>query len=382
MILYSLFGVLIMSINVFGRLFDSVKDPRQAAKVSYQLYDMLFLTICGVITGCEGWQDIEDFGNARLPWLKSLGLFEDGIPAHDTIARLISRIEPEQLQKSFIKWMRQVNTLTQGEVVAIDGKTLRSSYNRDDRKSAIHMVSAFATANGVVMGQVKTGEKSNEITAIPELLKMLDIKGCLITIDAMGCQKNIAKTIINKNADYLLAVKGNQEALYSAVKAAFGGVTSSGAAKIEQGHGRTEAREYHVSDATQLVERFPQWTGLKTIGMAINYQHDGKTESLHYRYYISSADLSTVEFGKAVRSHWDIESKLHWVLDTAMREDNCQIYRENGAENLARLRHIGKNMIKADKSRKASVRRKQRMTTMDASYLETVFLAGCNSLTE
>ena len=380
MILYSLFGRSVMSIDVFGRIFDSVADPRQLSKVSYKLYDMLFLTICGVVTGCEGWQDIEDFGHSRRGWLQSLGLFQQGIPAHDTIARLISRIEPTQLQKSFIKWMRQVNTLTNGEVVAIDGKTLRSSYNRNDRKSAIHMVSAFATANGVVMGQMKTDMKSNEITAIPELLKLLEIKGCLITIDAMGCQKNIARTILSKEADYLLAVKGNQETLYQAVEDAFRTIKPKAQIHIERGHGRIEAREYYVLNADKLSESFSEWTGLKTIGMAINYQHDGKKESIAYRYYISSAPLSSETFGRAVRSHWDIESKPHWVLDTAMKEDACQIYREHGAENLARLRHIGKNMIKADKSRKASVRRKQRMCTMDVRYLETVFLAGCNAL--
>ncbi len=368
-----------MSIDVFAEHFSDVTDPRQSAKVTYPLYDVLFLSVCGVITGCEGWEDIEDFGHARLNWLQGLGLFQDGLPVHDTIARIISSIEPEQLQSSFISWMQKVHSLTGGEVVAIDGKTLRSSYNREDRQSAIHMVSAFATANGVVMGQIKTDSKSNEITAIPELLNLLDIKGCLITIDAMGCQKAIANTIVNKGADYLLAVKGNQKKLYDAIKLAFSGIDTE-SFNIEKGHGRIEAREYHVLDASELAETFPQWTGLKSIGMAVRYQHDDEKPSLEYRYYISSATLSTDQFAKAVRSHWGIEASLHWVLDTAMKEDDCQIFRGNGAENLARLRHIAKNMIKADKSRKASVRRKQRMALMEESYLEALFLAGCNTL--
>lgn len=368
-----------MSIDVFAEHFSEVTDPRQSAKVTYPLYDVLFLSICGVITGCEGWEDIEDFGRARLHWFQGLGLFKEGLPVHDTIARIISSIDPKQLQSSFISWMQKVHTVTDGEVVAIDGKTLRSSYNREDRQSAIHMVSAFATANGVVMGQIKTETKSNEITAIPELLKLLDIKGCLITIDAMGCQKGIASTIVNKGADYLLAVKGNQRKLYDALKLAFRGIDSE-SLQIETGHGRIEAREYHVLDASELADAFPQWTGLKSIGMAIRYQHDIEKPSLEYRYYISSADLSAEELGKAVRGHWGIEASLHWVLDTAMKEDDCQIFRGNGAENLARLRHIAKNMIKADKSRKASVRRKQRMALMEESYLETVFLAGCNEM--
>ncbi len=365
-----------MSTNVFGRIFDNVNDPRQASKVVYKLYDLLFLTICAVISGCEGWEDIRDFGEARLPWLTSLGLFKDGLPVDDTIARLISRIDPEQLQKSFIKWMRQANTLTCGEVVAIDGKTLRNSFNRDDKQSAIHMVSAFATANGVVMGQIKTEQKSNEITAIPKLLKLLDIRGCLITIDAMGCQKDIANSIIKQKADYLLAVKSNQAHLYQAVVTAFRDTKLATDTQIEKGHGRIEVREYYVLEAADIALAFPQWKGLRTIGMAINYTNDGKTESINYRYYISSAELTQAQFGKAVRGHWGIESTLHWVLDTAMKEDACQIYRENGAENLARLRHIARNIIKADKSRKASVRRKQRMAAMKPSYLEAIFFNG------
>lgn len=192
----------------------------------------------------------------------------------------------------------------------------------------------------------------------------------------MGCQKDIADTIINKGADYLLALKTNQELLHRAVVSAFREAKLTSDAQIEKGHGRIEAREYYVLDAKDIASAFPQWKGLRTIGMAINYINDGETESVHYRYYISSAKLTQEQFGKAVRGHWGIESKLHWVLDTAMKEDNCQIYRDNGAENLARLRHIARNIIRADKSRKASVRRKQRMAAMDPGYLENIFLNG------
>ncbi|WP_299022907.1 ISAs1 family transposase, partial [uncultured Photobacterium sp.] len=227
-----------------------------------------------------------------------------------------------------------------GEVIAIDGKTLRGSYNRDDRRSTIHMVSAFATANGVVMGQVKTAEKSNEITAIPELLELLDLKGCLVvTIDAMGCQKEIAQAIVNKDADYLLALKANQKNLHLAVCDTLKEATSlpdQENAVIEKGHGRFEIREYHVMNAETVSCQFPDWPELKTIGVAISYRATkGGKESIQFRYYISSADLSSEKFANAVRSHWGIENKLHWVLDTAMNEDGCQIYRGNAAENLA-----------------------------------------------
>ena len=369
-----------MTIDVFAQHFADVKDPRQTAKISYPLYDVLFLSICAIITGCEGWEDIEDFGKARLGWLQRLGLFKEGLPVHDTIARIISKIDPSALQSSFIRWMQEVVKLGEGEIVAVDGKRLRSSYARHDRQSAIHMVSAFATANGVVMGQIKTDAKSNEITAIPDLLNLLDIKGCLITIDAMGCQHKITKTIVDKEADYLIAVKGNQKRLYESIKAAFAVVNQATELHMEKGHGRVEAREYHVLGAGDIAEAYPDWANLTSIGMAINYQNDGKKASLEYRYYISSAHLTIEQFGKAARGHWGIENKLHWVLDTAMREDNCQIYRGDGAENIARLRHIGVNMIKVDTSRKASVRRKQRMAAMDTDYLEAIFLAGCNSI--
>lgn len=202
-----------MTIDVFAEHFADVKDPRQTAKISYPLYDILLLAICSVITGCEGWEDIEDFGKTRLSWLKGLGLFKEGLPVHDTIARIISKIDPGALQSSFIRWMQEVIKLSEGEVVAVDGKRLRSSYNRQDRQSAIHMVSVFASANGVVFGQTETDAKSNEITAIPDLLNLLEIKGCLITNDAMGYQQKITQTIVYKRANYLIAVKGNQQRL-------------------------------------------------------------------------------------------------------------------------------------------------------------------------
>jgi predicted transposase YbfD/YdcC len=261
----------------------------------------LFLSIYATISACKGWEDIEDFGKARLTWLQGLGLFKEGLPVHDTIARLISRIEPSALQATFIRWM----------------------------------ASAFATANGVVIGQTKTDAKSNEITAIPDLLNLLDIKGCLITIDAMGCQHKITQTIIDKGADYLIADKGNQQRLYDSIKQAFACANKTTTLHMEKGHGRIEAREYHVLDGGDIAKVFPGWAGLKCIGMAINYPHNCQKESLAYRYYISSALLTPEQFGKAARGHWGIVSKLHWVLDTAMREDKCQIYRGDGAENIA-----------------------------------------------
>jgi predicted transposase YbfD/YdcC len=377
-----------MSIDAFSKHFEEVQDPRQAAKITYHLFDVLFLTVCAVIAGASGWEDIEDFGQAHLHWLQNKGLFPNGLPVHDTIARIVSRLDPAQFRRCFIHWAQSVSARTSGELIAIDGKTLRHSYDRASRKSAIHMVSAFATANGVVMGQLKTEAKSNEITAIPALLHLLDIKGCLVSIDAMGCQKEIAKTIVQQGGDYLLAVKGNQENLFRAVRQAFASITAANSdpeqVRTEAGHGRYEAREYHVLPADSLAEPFSEWAGLKSIGIAIGYLFEKqiKKQSLEYRYYISSADLETTRFAAGVRGHWGIENSLHWVLDVSMKEDACPIYRNDAAEILATMRHIALNMLRAETTKKASIRRKQRIASMDIDYLDKVLVAGLSAVAE
>ncbi|MBM7456877.1 putative transposase YbfD/YdcC [Oceanisphaera litoralis] len=262
-----------MSLDAFSESFGVLKDPRQTAKITYPLFDILFLTVCAIIASAEGWEDIEDFGEAHLDWFQDKGLFPNGLPVHDTIARIISALDPAEFQQCFIHWAQSVNERTGSKLIAIDGKTLRGSYNREDRRSAIHMVSAFAVDNKVVMGQLKTEEKSNEIKAIPALLSLLDINGCLVSIDAMGCQTRIAEAIINQGGDYLLAVKDNQERLQRAVQRELRPVHSAGTnpdnVTIEQGHGRIEAREYHVLPADALLDDFPEWTGIKTLGVAI-----------------------------------------------------------------------------------------------------------------
>lgn len=373
-----------MSIDAFSQFFSVIQDPRQSAKISYPLFDILFLTLCATIAGMDGWEDIEDFGVAHRDWLQEKGLFLQGIPVHDTIARVVSSIEPEQFQDCFLKWMQAAHTHSNGDLIAIDGKVLRSSYNREDRQSTLHMVSAFATANGVVMGQVKTQDKSNEITAIPALIKLLDIKGCLVSIDAMGCQTGIAKQIVQQGGDYLLAVKGNQKSLEKAVQKALAPlIPKSPVCEIERRHGRIEAREYYVMPAQELAINFPDWQGLETLGVALGYRIDSKgKESLEQRYYISSAVLTPDRFADAVRGHWEIENRLHWVLDVTMSEDACQIYRGNAAELLAGTRHIALNMLRLETTKKASIRRKQKIASMNVAYLEQVILAGVKGLSK
>jgi predicted transposase YbfD/YdcC len=374
-----------MQLDAFSEFFSDLHDPRQSAKISYPLFDILFLTVCAVIGGCEGWEDIEDFGQAHSRWFQDKGLFPNGLPVHDTIARVVSSLVPEQFQACFLKWMHAVNSRAKGELIAIDGKALRSSYNRNDRQSTIHMVSAFASANGMVLGQVKTDAKSNEITAIPELLALLDMTGCLISIDAMGCQTEIAAQIVDQGGDYLLAVKGNQETLHRAVREAMAPLAREGSHKatIEQSRGRTELREYHVMSAGDMVKQFPTWKGLNTLGVAIGYRRDSKgNESLEYRYYISSAALTEELFAKAVRGHWGIENQLHWVLDVTMKEDACPIYRGEAAQILATVRHMALNMLRAEKGKSASIRRKQKIASMNSDYLEQVILAGITAVGE
>lgn len=376
-----------MYLDEFAKHFGAIDDPRQAAKVSHPLFDMMFLTMCAVIAGAEGWADIQEYAEGHLDWFQDNNILLNGVPVDDTIAKTISRIKPEQFRACFIKWMSAINKMSQGELVAIDGKVLRGSYNPDDRQSTIHMVNAYATANKVVIGQLKTETKSNEITAIPELVKLLDIKGCLVSIDAMGCQTKIAKEIVENGGDYLLAVKGNQQSLANSVEKALSETVNSkfepAQLKVEKAHGRIEARQYFVLDAKSVAQAHPEWKNLKSIGIAIGFrQVKGCKPSLDYRYYISSAELTELteqRFGEAVRGHWLIENSLHWVLDATMNEDSCQIYRDNSAENLACVRQIALNMLRAE-STKLSLRLKQKRAWMKTSFLEGVLVAGFNKL--
>jgi predicted transposase YbfD/YdcC len=369
----------------FTQFFSELDDPRQAGKIAYPFFDVVFLTVCAAIGGAQGWEDIELFGEAHLEWLQRNGLFSNGLPVHDTIARIISRIQPEQFQNVFVRWMQATSERTDGELIAIDGKTLRSSYDRNSRQSTIHMVSAFAAQNRLVLGQVKTDAKSNEITAIPELLALLDIKGCLVSIDAMGCQTEIASAIVKGGGNYLLAVKGNQPTLHNAVRAALAESTqrplSEETLSIEKMHGRIDGREYHVLPAGALAEQFPEWKALKSIGVAISYRIENMEKfSMEYRYYISSAELTPEQFASAVRGHWAIENSLHWVLDVVMNEDACQIYRGDAPQILACARHMAQNMLRAETSRKASLRKKQQFAGMSSPYLEKVLDAGLAQL--
>jgi len=372
-----------MNIDTIKEHFSIIRDERQSAKVDYPLFDILFGSICAVIAGGQGWTDIREYVLGHHEWFLKHNLFENGVPVDDTFARLIASIDPAEFRDCFLAWMKAVHKLTSGEVIAIDGKTLRGSYDRDDRQSAIHMVSAYASANQLVLGQLKTENKSNEITAIPALIKMLDLRGAIVTIDAMACQTKIAGVITSKGGDYLLAVKGNQGKLAAAVQAAFApyrrAPVDEATCQIEKQKGRVQARTCHVLNASELEGDFSAWSSLTSIVMVENYRATkGKEPELEYRYYISSAELTPEQAGNAIRAHWGIES-MHWILDVSMREDACQIYRENAAENLAGLRHMSLNMLRAEPT-KISVPMKQKRCMMNPAFLEQVLLAGFASM--
>ena len=355
-----------------------IRDPRQPRKVHHNLVDVLFLAITAVISGCEGWEEIEDFGNDKLDWLKKYLPFSGGIPTNDTISRIFQLIDPNEFQKCFARWMKSCCEMTHGDVIAIDGKTLKGSFKKQNKTDTIHMVSAFAAANSVVLGQVKTSEKSNEITAIPKLLDLLDIRGCLVTIDAMGCQTKIAKKIVDKGGDYLLPVKGNQKKLQSALDGIFSihrleDKETEAYSTSEKGHGREEVRHCMVANASEIGDLVFEWAGLKTLGYVVSFRTEkGKETTAAVKFYISSADLDAKALLNASRAHWSVENNLHWQLDVSMNEDACRIRQRNSTENLATVRHTSLNLLKSEKSFEGGIKRKHKQANRSDSYREQV----------
>ena len=358
--------------------FSDLKDPRVDRTKLHKLIDIITITICAVTSGADTWEDIELYGSTKYRWLKKFLELPNGIPSHDTFARVFARLEPEQLQQCFLKWIQSISQITFGEIVAIDGKTLRHSYDKSKSKPAIHMVSAWATANRLVLGQVKVDEKSNEITAIPKLLKVLSLKGCIVTIDAMGCQKEIVKQIVAQDADYVITLKKNQGNLYSRVENLFTKYSSSRFSctqtdyyQSESDHGRENRRYYQM--LTNLPEELDpegDWTKLNSIGLVdyLREEKDGKT-SFERRYYISSLTNNAELLAKAIRKHWGIENQLHWVLDVQFNEDDSRIRKDNAPENLAIIRQIALNLLKQEKTAKNGVKNKRKRAGWDNDYL-------------
>jgi len=370
-----------ISVSTIAKHFGKLEDPRVDRTKLHLLSDILTIAICAVICDADGWVDVENYGISKHAWLATFLPLPNGIPSHDTFGRVFARIDPQHFQACFIRWMRDIYRVTTGEVVPIDGKTLRHSFDTQLGLSPIHMVSAWATSNRLVLGQLKVDDKSNEITAIPELLKTLDIAGCIVTIDAIGCQKSIARQIIEQFGDYVLALKANQEMLYADVRTLLDDLIATGDAALEyyqtseENHGRIERRRYWTTSRLDTLRTRESWHKLQTIGAVEAERSMNGETTIERRYYILSLPSNAKTFGNAVRSHWEIENMVHWVLDIAFREDECRIRRGHGPENFAVLRHIALNLLRQETTFKGSIKSKRHRAGWNDSYLKKVLNA-------
>jgi predicted transposase YbfD/YdcC len=362
--------------------FSVLEDPRRYNR-RHKLLDIVVIAICAAICGAEGWEDIELFGETKEEWLRRFLELPHGAPSDDTYRRVFAALDATEFQSCFMDWIEAVEELTEGQVIAVDGKTLRRSHDRSKGKKALQMVSAWASANGLVLGQRKVDGESNEITAVPELLDALEIAGCTVTLDAIHCQTETVETIVDKGADYVLPVKENQPRLLEALQGLFDDpgemhwVECDYHRTEDRGHGRVEVREcWSTSDPEYLnyIGTLAEWQGLQSIAMIQAERQLGDQTTVSRRYFISSLNGDAERLLKAVREHWGIENKVHWVLDVAFREDDCRIRKGHGAENFAVLRHIALNLLRREISAKRSIKGKRMKAALDEKYLLKVLV--------
>lgn len=358
---------------------DKVTDPRRGESV-YPLVNILFMTICAVVVGADDYVAIAKFARTKKDWFAKFLDISQGVPSHDRFNAIVNAIKPEEFEPVLLAWITELHKITDGQVIAIDGKTLRRSYDRANDKNAIHMVSAWATANHISLGQTVVDAKSNEITAIPRLLEIIAVSGGLVTIDAMGCQTKIAEKIIAEEADYCLAVKGNQPTLYEGIKDFFVAQLENDFADLEveqyrskeTTHGRIDERNYFICPIPTTLPDASRWKNLTAIGMAINNTQRSKGDEIAVRYFILSKQLTGEQFANAVRSHWGIENSLHWQLDVTFSEDQCRIRKGHGDENFSTLRRTALALLKKEKTAKCGVKNKRLNAGWDDDYMEKV----------
>jgi predicted transposase YbfD/YdcC len=360
--------------------FIKITDPRVVGRVDHKLIDIITISLCAIISGAGNWPEIEAYGKAKYDWFKEFLELPNGIPTQHTFRRFFIAVSTDELENCFLNWVKSVFKVSDSKVVPIDGKTLHRSHDRSSNKAAIHMVNAWCVENGISLGQVKTSEKSNEITAIPELIKSLELKGCIVTIDAMGCQTKISENIIDKGADYVLALKGNQSNLNKQVELFFEDARTNNFkdvpfdshTTIDPDHGRIETRKYTTVSEIDWLQGKENWKELKTIIMVESERDVNDKISKETRYYISSMENVAEEIGDAVRSHWGVENSLHWKLDIGFREDECRKCKGNAAANFAIMRQIALNLLNQEKTMKAGVNAKRLRAGWDNNYLLTL----------
>ena len=351
-----------------------IEDPRVDRTKLHKLEDLLVISICALLCGAESFEEMEVFGRAKKEWLKGFLELPNGIPSHDTFGRLFAALDPRKFLEAFMRWTQSLRETVAGEVVGLDGKALRRAINCGQNPKVV--VSAWAASNGLVLGQRKVEDKSNEITAVPELLRTLELSGCIVTLDAMGCQKQIAREIIEADADYVLALKGNQERAHEEIKSyldeaiAAGRVELAFCEHVEKGHGRLETRRYWQSARIGWFADRGLWEGLRSVGVVESVRETKGGSSIQRRYYLSSLSLDIECFARAVRTHWSIENQLHWVLDVVFNEDQSRARNRHASENLATLRRWSLNLIKADKLKaNRPIKARRKAAGWDHSYL-------------
>lgn len=359
------------------RWFGDLKDPRPGHNVMHRFSDMLAIAILAVLCGADGWVDVATFGRCKEDWLRTFLPLPHGIPSHDTFGRVFGRLDPTAFEKCFMNWVAAL-AQSDGRLIAIDGKTLRHSFDTADQKAAIHMISAWSQANQLVLGQLTTEAKSNEITAIPELLKLLDLKGAVVTVDAMGCQKAIAEKIIDQGGDYILQVKDNQPSLHQDLQLLFAegmrkdclGVGHTFVQEADKGHGRVETRRLWTTEEVGWYAQASQWKGLSRFICIESVREGNGKSSTDRRYYLSSIQKTTAgALLRIIRGHWGIENRLHWCLDVSFNEDSSRIRKGHAAENFSRLRRLALNLLRKDKTYKVGLKTKTKACSWDHQYL-------------
>jgi predicted transposase YbfD/YdcC len=352
-------------------------DPRDDNRW-HLLMDVIVIAICAMVCGADEWSEIELFGQSKYDWFKQFLRLAHGIPSHDTFGRVFARLDAEQFQRCFLNWVRAIQEVTEGQIVSVDGKKLRRSYDKALGKQAIYMVSAWAAQNRLVLGQLQVDDKSNEIPAVPQLLDMLEIAGCIVTADALHCQKKTAQKVVDKGADYVLGVKENQEGLYTAIQQLFAYAQEQGyvdcdyCKTVDKGHGRVEIRECWTTSMPDYLWHLPhrdQWANVHSIAMIRSERCTDDGTTVEHRYFISSLESDAQRILKVVRTYWEIENKVHWVLDIVFAEDDSRVRKGNGAPNLAVLRHIALNLLRQETALRVGVKAKRLRAGWDNDYL-------------